>query len=114
MLQGLGIQVIISYVIFSFFSYHLCMNIRDPEASSGGAYALMSLINIASLLFGVTFLIYIWWKFGWTYPAILFVLGMIITIPLSFVETIVSSRDLGVVGIVAVPACAIVMGKVFF
>lgn len=106
-------QLFVAYTIYSFFGFYQKLHIKNFRGSSQGFLLALNLFALATMVFGVGFLIYWGWSVSWLQAIGVFVIAFVIQSIWFFFEAKWGLRNsyfmLSLLGFVAIPASGVFM-----
>ena len=119
-MQSISWLSVLFYCLFGMFVFYQQLQVRGFEmhphlrglrGSSNGFEAILKLSVFAGRITGLAYLIYYGWTGVWWAPILIFVLGLLFTIVGVFVERLLGSFALSLLGFIGWPLCAFAMFK---
>lgn len=97
------------WAVYGFLAHMQALHVQHFAGRSRNAFLVLMLFNFFALIFGLCFLIYAGFALAWWVPFALVAIGMVGAIPLGFVEDLVGTVQLSLLGFILLPVCAALM-----
>lgn len=108
-MQNLSWPSIAFYCLFGIFVFYQQLHVKNFQGS-GQSFALaLNISAFAGMITGLAYLVYYGWSVVWWAPVFIFVIGLMASMFGFFIERLVGSLALSLVGFVGWPVCAYFM-----
>lgn len=108
-MQALSWTSIAFYCVFGVFVFYQQLHVKNFRGASQGFALALNLSALAGMLTGIAYLIYYGWSVIWWAPIVIFLIGLLATIPAILLERIVGAGVLSLGAFVGWPLSAYFM-----
>ena len=99
----------IAYCVFCVFSFYQKLHLKNFQGASQGFHTALAFFTFISMIVGVGYLALYGYRVDWVAAVIIFVLGLLATIPGFLVERLIGPHALSLLGFVLIPVSAFIM-----